>query len=674
MSHSGQIMMPPTGLAGLLPPDAVTDLTLHRLNACRALRAAWPPATNRARSLLHLCGLVVLACALAWASPARADYEPNVTWLNFTEKWHVRADASTVLTVELLMRIETETGVGDFAERRIHFSSSLEKLEILEAWTQTREGKRLPVAPDKIRTLEATDEGAPEFGDAKVQVVIFPAVEIQAQLYLRYRLTQHTPYFPGHAAWSRHYPPGVGIVQARVEVSHDAGVPLKVLAGGSSGSGSPVGGQVPALPEDLPGTVRYAFTYRQDTVHPPESRRVALSDFAPFVQATTFADRAALAAAYQAQARPKAEPTEAVRKLAAELTQGITSERDRVRRLYNWVSRHIRYVALEIGTGGFVPNPAQSILEHRYGDCKDHVVLLEALLRAVGIESSPALVNSQRAMRLPELATLGPFDHVITYVPSLDLYLDSTARFAPLGALPSEVQDKPVLLTATGREARTPRSSPATDFTHTRLWMQVSETGEVWGSSAALMGGFDEVESRMAQFDNLGKRQEDLARRYLSRHGETGTGRIEPLDPLNLDKRWEVKATFELDPVVNIPGPSAMPIPVGLAPGEIRHLATTRPTSGRRFAYVCTSGRHREEVELRLPWNARIERIPTGVSFQRGPLRYASTYRRSGNLVLITREVSADRKSHTCTARDDEDWAALLRVMQRDLRGQVFIR
>jgi hypothetical protein len=34
----------------------------------------------------------------------------------------------------------------------------------------------------------------------------------------------------------------------------------------------------------------------------------------------------------------------------------------------------------------------------------------------------------------------------------------------------------------------------------------------------------------------------------------------------------------------------------------------------------------------------------------------------------------ADRPSHTCTARDDEDWAALLRVLQRDLRGQVFVR
>jgi hypothetical protein len=277
-------------------------------------------------------------------------------------------------------------------------------------------------------------------------------------------------------------------------------------------------------------------------------------------------------------------------------------------------------------------------------------------------------------MRLPELTLLTPFNHVITYVPSLGLYLDSTARFAPLGTLPEEVMDKPVLLTATGQVARTPKSSPATDFTHTRTWMQVVDTGEVWGSALAVYGGSEEVDSRSAQFDNLGKQAEDLARRYLSRFGETGTGDIEVDDPLDLDKPWKVESTFELDPVVNIPGPSAMAIPVGLAPGRLRSLVTTKPLSDRRFESVCGSSRHREETEIRLSPKVRIERIPANVSFSKGPLRYSATYRRTGNVVQITREMVADRASHICTARDDEDWAALLRVLQRDLRGQVFVR
>ena len=611
---------------------------------------------------------LLLAGLGAHVGTVHAGYQPAATWLQRHDDLHVRADASTVLTVHTVIRIDTEAGVDRHAERRLEFSSSLETLDVLEAFTLTPDGKRLVVAPEKIRTLEAYDEGGPEFSDAKVKVVIFPAVTVGAQLHLRYRSTQHTPFFPGHTSWTVHYPPGVRFENARVDIRHDPGIAVKVQGRGVAG------GYVQAQPDDAPGTIRHAFTFRQDKPLPPERGRVELSDFAPAVHVTTFADRSALAAAYQAGARPKTDPTPAIQALAQELTAGATTERDKVLRLYNWVSRHIRYVSLEIGAGGYIPHPAQSILDHRYGDCKDHVVLLEALLRAVGIESTPALVNLGRAMRLPELTLLTPFNHVITYVPSLGLYLDSTARFAPLGMLPEEVMDKPVLLTATGQVARTPKSSPATDFTHTRAWMQVVDTGEVWGSALAVYGGSEEVDSRSAQFDNLGKSSEDLARSYLARFGETGTGEIKVDDPLDLDKLWKVESTFELDPVVNIPGPSAMAIPVGLAPGRLKALSTSRPISERRFDSACASWRHREEVEIRLPPRVRIERIPADVSFSKGPLRYSATYRRTGHVVQITREIVASRASHICTARDDEDWAALLRVLQRDLRGQVFVR
>ena len=60
---------------------------------------------------------------------------------------------------------------------------------------------------------------------------------------------------------------------------------------------------------------------------------------------------------------------------------------------------------------------AQAVLKNRYGDCKDHVVLLEALLAAVGIPSSAALVNSGNAYSMPAIGVVSPLNHVITYVP-----------------------------------------------------------------------------------------------------------------------------------------------------------------------------------------------------------------------------------------------------------------
>ena len=53
-------------------------------------------------------------------------------------------------------------------------------------------------------------------------------------------------------------------------------------------------------------------------------------------------------------------------------------------------------------------------------------------------------------------------------------------------------------------------------------------------------------------------------------------------EPMDLDRPWKVEAEFTLDPLVNIPGPSAMTIPVGVAPGRIKALAGGKAPKVRR--------------------------------------------------------------------------------------------
>ena len=79
------------------------------------------------------------------------------------------------------------------------------------------------------------------------------------------------------------------------------------------------------------------------------------------------------------------------------------------------------------------------------GDCKDHTTLLQALLAVKGIASTPVLINSGDAYTLPEVPAVDIFNHVINYVPSLDLYADSTARYTSFGLLPFDDSGKPVI-------------------------------------------------------------------------------------------------------------------------------------------------------------------------------------------------------------------------------------
>ena len=80
--------------------------------------------------------------------------------------------------------------------------------------------------------------------------------------------------------------------------------------------------------------------------------------------------------------------TPAVITMAAKLTGGKTDKREQARALYLWVRDNVRHVPIPLEESKPDPNDAEQFMTKRYGDDKDHVVLLSALLAARGIPSS----------------------------------------------------------------------------------------------------------------------------------------------------------------------------------------------------------------------------------------------------------------------------------------------
>src|SRR5207253_6464497 len=102
-----------------------------------------------------------------------------------------------------------------------------------------------------------------------------------------------------------------------------------------------------------------------------------------------------------------------IRRKALELTEHQPAILDRVKTLANFIQRAIRYIAIEIGIGGYQPHAASSIFASRYGDCKDKSTLLTAMLREIGVESYYVLVHSSRGVVMPQFPSMLNFDHVI---------------------------------------------------------------------------------------------------------------------------------------------------------------------------------------------------------------------------------------------------------------------
>lgn len=77
------------------------------------------------------------------------------------------------------------------------------------------------------------------------------------------------------------------------------------------------------------------------------------------------------------------------------------------------VQDEVRYVALTLGEGGWLPVSASEVWARRQGDCKGKTVLLVALLRELGIDAVPVLVSSSNLSLDKYLPMVSAFDHVI---------------------------------------------------------------------------------------------------------------------------------------------------------------------------------------------------------------------------------------------------------------------
>jgi len=101
----------------------------------------------------------------------------------------------------------------------------------------------------------------------------------------------------------------------------------------------------------------------------------------------------------------------------------------RVLAALRFVQDDIRYLGIELGEHSHRPHSASSVFAQRFGDCKDKAMLFMTMLRALGVEAHPALVNTDLGKHIvSELPSPNAFNHVIASVRvgGRDLWVDPT--------------------------------------------------------------------------------------------------------------------------------------------------------------------------------------------------------------------------------------------------------
>ncbi|MEN5268024.1 DUF3857 domain-containing protein [Stenotrophomonas sepilia] len=626
--------------------------------ALAALMAAGPALAETATS------------APATAPPSTSgdtEASNNFSIVRYRADYQVRPDAGNVQTETYEVLLKTKASVEQFSQVRLSYSEKMETLEVLGAYTITADGQRRDVPADRIYTQESySSASAAMYADRKVRVIVFPNLAPGTRLYYQVRRTQATPYFPGYFGLWETFNVFTEYEDAEVTLSAPANLPMFVDSRGVQGSDRPTVKN---------GQAQWRWRYQRREAMPAQNWSAAGWEFGPNIMASTYRDWSQMGRAYQLKAGPAAKVTPALQALADEITAGISDRREQADALYRWVAQNIRYVAVYLGNGGLEPNSAQSILDNHYGDCKDHVTILEALLAAKGIASSPVLIGAGGGPTLPKIPVLGRFNHAITYIPEFDLYLDSTTAWARFGQLPEGDLGAPVMRTRDATLARTPANTPERNATSMEVRFTFDANGNLRGETIPKLGENAEIGMR-AQFSQLNAQNRARAEeQIMAASGFDGRGQLQIQGvPVDLTRSFGYRMAFQAEDYADfsVAGGMAVPDPPG---GEsVRGLYATASAPANETPFYCNASLREETYRLQFPANAPIIAIPASQRFANAAGEYRVDWSREGQDVIVhhrLRQNAVRGPEALCQPQDYPAFRALYREVRRGFRGQV---
>jgi len=263
----------------------------------------------------------------------------------------------------------------------------------------------------------------------------------------------------------------------------------------------------------------------------------------PVVELSSFrdwADVAAVMAPLYATEGVVAADSALAREIAA-IAAAETDPMRRAQRALEIVQDKVRYFAVFMNGGNYVPQAPERTWAARYGDCKAKTLLLLAMLRQLGIAADPVLASIQTsdfvAARLPSALA---FDHVLVRatIAGQEYWLDGTTSGSRLDDLADTPPFRLVLPLKPSGAALTPVPARIPARPSLELAFDIDESTSidlpVVGSARVKLrgpfaGNLSAGDPQASKKDRL-----DLARSFLQPYfGEVQLGRVDTAgDPL----------------------------------------------------------------------------------------------------------------------------------------------
>jgi len=529
------------------------------------------------------------------------------------------------------------------AERAISYTSFSE-IQQIDASTQVPNKERYRKIPVLAFNDANSMSGGVFYDDRREKSFVFPSIQEGAMADLRYREKILEPRFLG-AFHFRSYLP---VVDATYTVTVDTGLSLRYILLGRDTSSV-------RLEIKRSGNKQ---TYRWTAVNQPA---MALEDNAPSLltdepHIVVYLDRvgkqpllndaSGLYRWYRELTAPVAgSDHEDLKKLAANLTDGADTDREKARRIFAWVQDNIRYVAFEDGLGGFVPREAPLVCQRKFGDCKDMANLLTALLTHAGLTARLTWVGTRDIpYRYDQVPTPLVDNHMIAALQLGGelLFLDATDNRLGFGYPSSFIQGKQAMIGDGDAFSlvQIPEVPAARNRVEERAELVLAGT-EVRGKGLARFTGYPAFSIR----EDLKGIQADGMSRFLSRALQLGNNKFSV-------PAHEIRGADNREEAIEIAFDLSIPDYARMAGGEIylnMHLDRRYTNSAidedrrKRDFELEYRSEHVHQVSLAIPEGYRVAHLPSNASELSEGFGFTVQYREENAVLYMERTIRVDK-------------------------------
>lgn len=399
-------------------------------------------------------------------SPTGAKVLRRKTLATLNEK-----QLSTMVTY-VAVRIDDMKAVRDYSQIHLSYNNYQESLSLDFANVIDKDGNAQPLADDAIQYQTPNQNDF--YQDKKVLIFSLPNVAIGSILEFQYTAKDINHTIEGEwfnifsfYRWQK----DANKMEYRADPIDHVSYALETPKGTALTVINPTGINLDYKVKQSATHKKYFWSVRDMHEFSMENNMPISAGVTPRVYLSTLKSWDQVRAWVANTFHPKIILDKDIRDIALQIAATAPTREEKLKKVYEFMQKNVRYVFAHVGRGGYTPHAADDVLRKGYGDCKDQAVLTVSILKALGIEAKPALVSTRSNgfidMSIPSTA----FDHMITYIPAAGgepaIWMDTSIDFGLYPGAHVGIENRPALIIDdnVGRI----REVPASDSRHEAL-------------------------------------------------------------------------------------------------------------------------------------------------------------------------------------------------------------